>query len=92
MDKKIDLQNVVEGMVWDNVKKIKIAKKDLKELTEIKGIEIWAPPFNSPTKEVKKRFEAPKNEIFIVHIVTWARKFLVRLNDEKTAVANIAEI
>lgn len=92
MDKKIDMVKVVEGMAWDGIKKVKLAKKDLAGIPEIKGIEIWSAPFKSPDKECKKKFEAPKNELFIVHLVTWGRKFLARLNEEKTALSEILEI
>ena len=91
MEKK-DMVKVTEGMAWDGIKKVKLAKKQLAGIPEIKGIEIWAAPFKGPDKECKKKFEPPKNEVFVIHLVTWGRKFLARLNEEKTALAEILEI
>lgn len=75
---------------WDAVKTASLNKTELeslKGLTELKGFEIWLAPFKTPQKLFRA---APKHEFFVIHIVTWGRKFLARAG--KTKVLNIAEI
>ena len=75
---------------WAGVKMAKLNKAEseaVKALPEYKGFEIWLAPFKTPDKNFRV---APKQKFFIVHIVTWGRKFIARAG--KTKVLNIAEL
>jgi hypothetical protein len=88
--KSVEIPEVVEA--WDAVKKVKVSKAEVKSFEEIKGVQIWAPPFTSPSKAPKAKFEAPKNQVFIVHVIKWAKKYLVKLNEERDEITHIGEI
>jgi len=75
---------------WELVKKAnlnKAQKENVKTLKEFKGFQVWFAPFKTPQKPFRV---APGHENFIIDIVTWNRKFLVRAS--KVKVLNIVEL
>jgi hypothetical protein len=72
---------------WDDVKSIDIDEKQLADLPEYKGFELWLAPFTTPDKAFRV---TAKIGYAVIHIVTWQRRFLAKLG--KTKALYIAEI
>lgn len=85
---KFDLPKVPK--TWALVKKVKmnkVQKVELDTLKEFKGFQVWFAPFKTPQKPFRVK---PGHDFFVIDIVTWSRKFLVRASNVK--VLNIVEI
>jgi len=91
-DTALNLDTLLDNATddWGKVKTLKIDKpleSAIKGLPELKGFEIWLAPFKAPNKAFRV---APKHEFFIIHIVTWGKKYLAKKG--KAKVLKIAEL
>lgn len=73
---------------WESVPKATAEQTKAAEgWPEYKGFELWLAPFKTPDKAFRV---APKHTFFIVHIVTWGKRYLVK--GGKTKALQMAEL
>jgi hypothetical protein len=90
IEKTVDFNIPETPDTWDKVAMLKTTPaqtKAIKGLPEFKGFQVWLAPFKTPDKPFRV---VPENDLFIIHIVTWGKRFIARKGEN--SAKQIAEI